>query len=103
MDLQDFQASILYEFAICRDDMDKIQDNIHHMELKSDNTLRDITTEFHSLKYDVVSHIYLQGWEDKNEESVSSIFTDLLGWLQGMGGGSLVKLNLHGVDDRYRP
>ena len=71
---------------MCRYDMDKLQYNLHQMELKSEKPRKDLTDEVQCIKEDAVLRIDLQAWADDMEDSISPIFTNLLGRLQGMEG-----------------
>ena len=55
--------------------------------------------DVHWLKEDYFSHYYLQTQDDKMEESISSIFINVLGQLQGLEIGVIVEENYYGVEN----
>ena len=79
--IQDFHASDKSEAAICRVKMYKLQADLYLEELTIEKTWRDIITEAIWLKESEISHIDLQEWVDNMYESISPIFTNLLGRL----------------------
>ena len=54
--------------------------------------------DVHWLREDYFSHIYLQTRDDKMEESISSIYMNVLGQLQGLEIGVIVEENYYGVE-----
>ena len=73
------------------------------MEMTSENNWRELTMEVHCFKEDNVSHIDTQYWEEKMEEYISPIFTNIIIWLLGMEGGIPPEGNFNGGKTCCRP
>ena len=50
--------------------MDKLQKNLHRMELMNKKPCKYLNAEVQRIKEDVVSHIDLQAWDDNIEDSI---------------------------------
>ena len=81
-----FQAEAWSESAILRDEMDKLRNDLHHMDLNSNNNGKYLTTEVWFIKEDSVSDIYLHSWAYKMQDSISIISTKILERMQVLEG-----------------
>ena len=57
-------------------------DYLHQMEIMSERPWKDLTDEFRRINEDSVSRIDLPAWVDNTVDSISPLFTNLLGRLQ---------------------